>query len=651
MEMHAKILSVMFCALAMSTQSLAQDELSHISPENEKVSVGLAGAEPPDIARFLLARGAISNAQMSPDGAQIAFLQDHTGTRQLWVLDVSGDAPRQITFGNGVTFFEWAPNSLEILYGADNNGDEQESYYLISADGLSERLVLPAVSGGFRQFGAFSNDGAQFSYASTERNGIDYDIYVAGLASGQTRLVYEGSFFFGPHAWSPDDSKLIVTETVGEDSDNLYLLDIATGDLDTLFKPDIRANFSSGWGGGNAFHWAQSASGFYFSTNHLREFLALVKYDIASGELIEIAATADRDIQNIELCGGRYLAWAENANGVDTLKVRDLRKNRAVKAPNLPSGTYRLSCASAVPAISIRVANSNTPGDIYVWNFKQREARRIFSSTMAGINRNALIKPEALSIPARDGVMLQGLLYLPSNLAPGTKPPVLFVVHGGPTGESRAGWDPVTQYHLAHGIAVFKSNVRGSTGFGRTYLTLDDQKKRLDSVRDLIDMLAFLDTDGRVDASRAAVKGGSYGGYMVNAVLGEYPEAFIAGVSLYGVGDWVTGLQVASPALKASDRIEYGDIRKQEWVDFYTENSPVRNADKISVPVLYSHGAMDPRIDKAETEVMVRALRAKGIEAPYILMPDEGHGWRKLSNRLFYYRREAAFLKDHLDSE
>jgi dipeptidyl aminopeptidase/acylaminoacyl peptidase len=144
MEMHAKILSVMFCALAMSTQSLAQDELSHISPENEKVSVGLAGAEPPDIARFLLARGAISNAQMSPDGAQIAFLQDHTGTRQLWVLDVSGDAPRQITFGNGVTFFEWAPNSLEILYGADNNGDEQESYYLISADGLSEQLVLPA---------------------------------------------------------------------------------------------------------------------------------------------------------------------------------------------------------------------------------------------------------------------------------------------------------------------------------------------------------------------------------------------------------------------------------------------------------------------------------------------------------------------------
>ena len=164
-------------------------------------------------------------------------------------------------------------------------------------------------------------------------------------------------------------------------------------------------------------------------------------------------------------------------------------------------------------------------------------------------------------------------------------------------------------------------------------------------------MLAYLEEDGRVDTKRAAVRGGSYGGYMVNAVLGAYPDAFAAGVSLYGVGDWITGLRVASPALKASDRIEYGDIREQKWIDFYTEHSPIRNADKISVPVLFSHGAMDPRIDKAETEVRVRALRANGIEAPYILMPDEGHGWRKLKNKLFYYPREAAFLRKHLGLE
>ena len=195
---------------------------------------------------------------------------------------------------------------------------------------------------------------------------------------------------------------------------------------------------------------------------------------------------------------------------------------------------------------------------------------------------------------------------------------------------------------------MFKPNVRGSTGFGRTYVKLDDQKQRLDSVRDLVDMLDFFKTDGRVDAFRAAVSGGSYGGYMVNAVLANYPSAFAAGVSRYGVADWVTALQVASPALKASDRIEYGDIRDPKWRAFYTVNSPIRQADKIRVPVLYSHGVMDPRIDIYETEVMVRTLRANGIEAPYIKVPDEGHGWRKLGNRLFYYRRQAEFLEAHL---
>lgn len=132
---------------------------------------------------------------------------------------------------------------------------------------------------------------------------------------------------------------------------------------------------------------------------------------------------------------------------------------------------------------------------------------------------------------------------------------------------------------------------------------------------------------------------------MVNAVLSTYPDAFDAGVSLFGVGDWVTALEIASPALRASDRVEYGDIADPKWRAFYEEISPIRNADRIRVPVLYSHGARDPRIDKAETEIMVRALRRNGVEAVYILIPDEGHGWRKLANKLFYYRREAAFLE------
>jgi dipeptidyl aminopeptidase/acylaminoacyl peptidase len=278
------------------------------------------------------------------------------------------------------------------------------------------------------------------------------------------------------------------------------------------------------------------------------------------------------------------------------------------------------------------------------------KASTAFAGNLAGLDAKRLVKPVSVRMKARDGVELQGLLYLPdaASVKAGGKPPVVFKVHGGPTGQSVANFDPGTQFLVDRGIAVFQPNVRGSTGFGRTFVTLDDQKKRLDSVRDLVDMLDYLRKDGRVDADRAAVSGGSYGGYMVNAVLTAYPDAFDAGASLFGVGNWVTGLEVASPSLKASDLIEYGDITDPEWKKFYTEISPVNNADKIKVPVLYSHGVMDPRIDIAETEVMVKALRKNGVEAEFIRIPDEGHGWRKLKNRLFYGRKEAEFFERHL---
>lgn len=634
---------ILFAAIFVVSFSASAQQPEYITPTDEKISVGMAGDDQPDIARFLLARGA-RGPLISPNGAHVIYTYDVTGTRQLWISDVETGEARRLTFGNGVSFYSWKPDSSAILYGADNDGNELESYYLISADGASEHLVLAAVEGGYRQFGGFSPDGDKIAFASTERNGNDFDIYVADLNANKTRRLYEGKNHFAAHAWSPDGDSLIVTEAVGEDADNLYLLDVETGALNTLFKPDSYANFSSGWGFGPAFSWGPDGDGFYFSTNHEREFLALSKYDVVSGTLSMLEAP-EHDIQNVKLCGERYLAWTENSNGVDTLKIRDLKRNRLVTPPTLPEGVYIVSCAKDKNAMSIGVSSYNAPGDVYYWDFTSRAAKKIFSSTLAGLDKSKLVKPIVVRPQARDGVLLQGLLYLPQRADSSEKPPVLFDVHGGPTAESRARWDPTTQYHVALGTAVFAANVRGSTGFGRTYLSLDNQEKRLDSVRDLVDMLNYLKKDGRVDADRAIVSGGSYGGYMVNAVLGSYPGAFIAGVSQYGVGDWVTALQIASPALKASDLIEYGDISEQKWIDFYKENSPIQNANAITVPVLYSHGAQDPRIDKSETEIMVRALRSNGVEAPYILIPDEGHGWRKLKNQLFYYRREAEFLK------
>mgnify|MGYP005853341449 CR=1 FL=1 len=627
---------------AFGGQAGADLSIEAMEPTEERIGVGRAGEDPANIARYLVASGA-GGARLSPDGKKLAFSWSITGEPQLWIMPATGGQPQQLTFGSGVSFFRWSPDGARLIYGADNDGNEQPAFYSIAADGSEERVILSAADGGFRRFGDFAGD--EIVYASTERNGLDFDIWRASPA-GEAELVYEGRFAFYAHAVSPDGGHVIVTESVGEDSDNLHLLDLETGELETLSKPDPRANH-----GDAGFAWAPDGSGFYFATNRGGEYPAVSFHDAKTGET-RVIAEPGVAIGNLELCGmnGSYLAWTENRDGFHSLIIRNLADGKALETPELPEGVSSLDCADAADRLAVTVNGWRTPGDVYTVDLSNGNPVRAFASNLAGLDPDRLIRPESIRIEARDGVKLQGLLYLPDSESRASEEPapVVFDVHGGPTGQSQASWEPSMQYLLDRGIAVFQPNVRGSTGFGRTYVTLDDREKRLDSVRDLVDMLAHFEKDPRIDAGRAAVRGGSYGGYMVNAVLAEYPEAFAAGVSLFGVADWVTALEVASPALKASDRIEYGDITEQRWRDFYKENSPVNKADRIKVSVLYSHGAMDPRIDIAETETMVKALRENGIAAPFVRIPDEGHGWRKLDNRLFYFRREAEFLREQL---
>lgn len=594
------------------------------------------------VAPYVLARGA-GPSRISPDGAVIATRLSLTGDRQLYVMDANADDPHstltQITFGSGITFFKFSPTGA-LIYGADNNGDERENYWMVSrVDGVwgEPRLILPATEQGFRQFGDFTGDGATIVYSSTERNGADFDIYKADVATGDATLVYEGVLGNYVQAVAPDGSTAIISEAVGEDSDKLFVLDLETGVRTVLSDPTPRANHT------DAGVEYLSADRVLLATNRGGEFAALTQFDLDGRELgIPFVPTVDTDVDGYSVCGSSTV-FTVNQDGFSQTRVIGPKDGNVI-IDGLPMGVHSVDCSGDIALI--RVTASNVPGDLYRVDLETLESRRIFSSDYEGLDSASLILPESIRMQASDGVEVQGLLYLPQNTT--AKPPVVFMVHGGPTAQSRPGWNGTVQYLLSRGIAVFQPNVRGSTGFGRTYVTLDDQKKRLDSVRDLVDMLAYLETDGRVDTSRAAVMGGSYGGYMVNAVLADYPDAFDAGVALFGVGDWVTALEVASPGLKASDIIEYGDITDPAWRDFYAEISPIAKADNIRVPVLYSHGAMDPRIDVAETEVMVRALRENGIRADYVLIPDEGHGWRKLSNRLYYERVQADFLEEVL---
>ncbi|MEM8982435.1 MAG: prolyl oligopeptidase family serine peptidase [Pseudomonadota bacterium] len=626
------------CALALCATAGLGDAWPYPddTPSPGSVSLGLAGSVPADVTRYLMAHGA-SDVRVSPDGRHAGFLWSISGSPQLWRVALDGGAPEQLTFGDAIRDFHWAPNSKAFLIARDIDGNEREGYTLLDIDGRKERIVLPP-SNAFRWFGGFSADGQRIIYSSTERNGTDYDIYVTAIASRESRRILEGSFGYFPAALHPDEATLLLSETRGEDANNLHSLDIATGNLTPLFRPTVAAAFEQSV-------WRRNGSGFYVISDVDREHKSILFVDEKTAKPETIVA-ARWSIDELALCDNdRVLLYVVNENGYSRLGAYDVTVGKALAVPDLPAGVYDIDCARQAPAAVVRVVGPSVSGDIYAWDFSASDARHVFAGSLAGLDPNLhFVEPEVRTFAARDGVQLQGLLYLPRGAAPPDGFPLLVEVHGGPTGQRQPSFRPVEQYLVNTGVAVFAVNVRGSTGFGKTYTRLDNQERRLDSVRDLVDTVAFLSNDPRIDTARAAVMGGSYGGYMVNAVLGTYPGVFRAGVSFVGVSDWVRALNEASPALKASDRLEYGDIREARWQTFYAKNSPINTVDAINVPMLFSHGVNDPRDPVTESDRMVRRLRENGLDVVYLRFADEGHSVRKVRNKVALYQAVAGFL-------
>ena len=385
----------------------ADMSIAAIEPRDEPVTVGRAGDDPADIARYILAGGAAG--VISPDGKLIALNWRITGAPQLWVVPVEGGQPRQLTFGNGITFFRWAPDSKAILYGADNNGNEQESFNLITADGVVEQELLAAKEGAFRLFGDFLPDGQSLLFSSPERNGTDFDIYMAS-PEGPPKLLVEGHLGTDVQSISPDGSTAIVTEGVGEDSDKLMLLDIRARKLTTIAAPADRANHADG-----GFAWTPDGKGFYFASNEGREFAALAFHDIAASTTT-ILHEAPYDIQQ------RRAVRAEAENGSrgpptktdsTSIAIQDRTTKKMLPAPALAEGVLGLNCSLGSSKMSINVNGWNTPGDILVLDLATGKTNAAFTGSLAGLDAKRLVKPVSMRMKARDGVELQGLLYLP----------------------------------------------------------------------------------------------------------------------------------------------------------------------------------------------------------------------------------------------
>lgn len=603
----------------------------------EPFALGPAGEERPDISRFLLVRGA-GQPILSPDGSRVVYTSNITGTPQLFSVPSSGGFPDQLTYGHGVDWITPSPDGRHVLYGADTDGDERVAMNLISYDGTRERTVV-AKSPAFRTFGAFASDGRRFAYSSTERNGTDFDIYVADVETGQSRRVYEGRYGFYVSSWQPNGDLLAVLEQRGETGSNLHLLNARTGELTTVYRPERQSAYTN-------VEWLPDGSGFYLVTDHERDRLGVSFYDVRTRQLRRVVE-GPHDVGQIGVShDGRYLAWTTIESGFERLHLRDLRTNRDVALPQLPAGTIGFQFAQAAAMLGIQVNGPHSPGAFHVYDIARNRLTLAVPVDAPGLDLSQMVVPQPVAFRARDGAPLTGLLYMPRHALGGSRPPVFLSLHGGPSAHATPTYRADVQYYLSRGIAVLDFNYRGSTGQGRAFAELNDRELKANEAGDVADAVAWLRANPAVDGSRVAVGGGSYGGYLTNLALGTYPDMFVAGVSSVGVADWVTALEGASPALKASDRMEFGDISDPAVRAFFSRLSPINNAERIRTPLIVLHGANDPRDPVTESDRLVERIRAGGGQVTYLRFPDEGHGITRLANRVHAYRRIAAFLEE-----
>ncbi len=566
-----------------------------------------------DIRTYLQIRGALAPAWVA-GGRRLAFISSITGLPQLWAVDADGGWPDQLTFGAERTAASLAaPAGDRLAFERDAGGNERSGVFLADPE-----RALTDDPGAIHRLGAFSPDGTALAICHTGRNGVDFDLAVLDVESGERRELAELEGWCAPCDWGPRG--ILVLRAVTPFRHELLLVDPAQGGVEQLTDDDAEVQYGSPrWLPDGAILCACDAGSEFRRAAIVRE------------GAVEFLTPDDADVDEVAVHGGRR-AWTVNRRGYGRL-VLDGEEVSALP-PGVPSG---LAFAPDGRRLAFALARPEEPADVWVVGGDADAPQRVTRSSRAGLPASALRRPELRDVESFDGRRIPYLLYGPPD------EPTLIWVHGGPESQERPVLNPVIQYLAAAGLTVAAPNVRGSTGYGRTYHHLDDVERRLDSVSDLAALARAL---GAERAVPVGVMGGSYGGYMTLAAITEHPELWRAAVDVVGIANFVTFLERTGAYRRALREAEYGSLERDRAL--LERISPLRSVDRIVAPLLVIHGANDPRVPVAEAEQIVAALRERGREVEYLRYEDEGHGLVRLSNRIDAYSRVALFLERHL---
>ena len=653
-------------ALVLSVSPMA---MSIATAQTAPASASASGVETRTVGQLVL-----ENVPATPEAIRERLIQ-YTNTRAAAFQDFLpdggilistrfGDVPQihevkmpmgarsQLTFyaepvgGAGVR-----PNSGgSFVFGKDKGGDEFVQGYLFDRkSGLAKAFTEPGTqNSGIR----FTKDGKMVAWTVTRNGTAVRDIVVANPDDPTSRrLVYRGEGGFGIADLSDDGKTILLGQSISVSYSKRWVLDVATGTL-TPITPDLKVSYDGG-------AFAPDGKSIYILTDEGSEFAYLVQIDLATGNRTRVSPVMSWDVDGVDLSpDGKTLAYTTNENGLSKLYLQATTPGAKPRQVALPVGTIGgVGWDPASKRLGMTLSTAKAPGDAYTYEVATGKLTRWTQSEIGGLNPDTFVEPSFFDYPTFDQVdgkprQIPAFIYKPKSASADNKAPVIINIHGGPEGQSRPGFSSTVQYWVNElGAAVIFPNVRGSTGYGKTYVDLDNGFKREDSVKDMGALLDWIATQPDLNDRKVVVYGGSYGGYMVLASMTNFNDRLAGGIDIVGISHFTTFLQNTNGYRRDLRRVEYGDERDPAMRAFHEKIAPLNNAHKITKPLFVIQGANDPRVPKSEVDQIVARVRANGGQVWYMVANDEGHGFARKGNRDAQREAETLFFQQVFGSK
>lgn len=597
-----------------------------------------------DRARPYLESRSAGFAGWDPKTRAVLIATRFANTAQLHRVETPMGARTQVSFEAEPVGGGYAPETGDVLVVTkDQGGDEYYQLYTL-ADG---RLTLLTDGKSRNNLNAWSRDGRWLGYSSTRRNGQDTDLYVMDPRNpSSSRMVAEvKGGGWGIAGFMPDNATAIAANYLSVQDTDLYKLDLASGAMTPIGDPKQTIAYNGGEVGPDGALWLTSDEG--------SDFQRLGTIDPATGKFTP-RTTEKWDVDGFDLSeDGKTLVYIVNEAGSHRMRIMDTASGAVRNVDTLPAGVIGGLEIAPWGEIGFSLSSAKSASDVWSLDPATMKLTRWTKSETGGLDATVNVEPQIVSVKSFDKLPVSGLLYLPDPARFPGKRPLIVDVHGGPEGQSVASFRGRSNYYLSElGIGLFYPNVRGSTGYGKRYVSLDNGPfKREDSVRDMGALIDAVRANPRVDAAKVGLTGGSYGGYMCYAAAVQLKDKLRATQCTVAISNFVSFLENTNAYRRDLRRVEYGDERDPKQRAQLMKISPLTRVSEIDKPMFVITGANDPRVPKSEADQMVAAIRAKGGEAWHLVAANEGHGYAKKENVDYAFLAALAFWQRHLLNE